>query len=210
MIISVINQKGGTGKTTIAINLTAMISKKQEKQSRVLLVDADPQETSSDWAASRDISPPFDLIQLSKPVLHRDLENMKENYTHIIIDCPPRSYEVARSAIMASDIVLIPVQPSGADIWASKEIIELVNECKSFKENQKAAFLISRKISGTAIGRDIREALAGLGLPVFESCTSQRIAFVESLTAGKTIYEYEPKGQAAKEITAIGAELLTL
>ena len=206
MIIAVINQKGGTGKTTLAINLAAQLSKK----GRVLLVDADPQGTAITWASSRETSPPFNIIQLSKPILHRELANIKDDYQFIVIDGPPRSYEVCRSAIVVADIVLIPVQPSGADVWASKEIVNLLNETKEFNETQKSAFVISRKITGTAIGRDIYDALTTLELPILKSNTSQRIAFAEAITEGKTILEYAPKGQAAKEINAIAKELLKL
>ena len=110
MILAVVNQKGGAGKTTIALNLAGAMA---EAGGRVLLIDADPQQTAQDWAAVRDSLPAFQVVGLSKPVLHRDLPTMAADYDHVVIDGAPRNYEVARSAILAADMVLIPVQPSG-------------------------------------------------------------------------------------------------
>jgi chromosome partitioning protein len=135
VIVAVINQKGGAGKTTIALNLAAVLASEGR---RVLLIDADPQQTAQDWAAVRERPPPFQVVGLSKPVLHRDLPPLAADYDHVVIDGAPRNYEVARSAIAAADLVLIPVQPSGADFWASRETVGLVKEAHSFKETQKA------------------------------------------------------------------------
>jgi len=91
VIIAVINQKGGAGKTTIALNLAAALAAEGK---RVLLVDADPQQTAQDWAAVRLSPPPFQVVGLVKPVLHRDLPQMAGDYDHVVIDGAPRNYEV--------------------------------------------------------------------------------------------------------------------
>ncbi len=204
MIVAVINQKGGAGKTTIALNLAAAMA---AAGGRVLLIDADPQQTAQDWAAVRDAPPPFEVIGLAKPVLHRDLPRIAADYDHVVIDGAPRNYEVARSAILAADLVLIPVQPSGADFWASRETVKLVQEARAFKETQKAVFVVSRKVGRSALSRDILEALAEFDVPVLTAGTGQRVAYAETLTAGSTVIESQPKGQAAEEIRALLAEI---
>lgn len=204
MIIAVVNQKGGAGKTTIALNLAAALAAEGR---RVLLVDADPQQTAQDWAAVRASQPPFQVVGLAKPVLHRDLPQMASDYDHIVIDGAPRNYEVARSAIAAADLVLIPVQPSGADFWASRETVGLVKEAHGFKETQKSVFVISRKIGRTVLGRDIADALAEFEIPILHAGTTQRVIYAEALTGGTTVIEQHPRGPAADEIRAILSEL---
>lgn len=207
MIISFVNQKGGSGKTTLALNISAAFS---QSGVRVLLVDADPQATISDWAATREPPTPFQIIQMSKPVLHRDLPGMSKDYDHIIIDGPPRSYDVARSAISVSDIILVPVQPSGADFWATKEIVTLIKEASSFQETQKSALIVSRKISKTAIGRDMHQAISAFNMPILKASTTQRVAYAESMTTGKTIFEQDGARLATQEINAIKDEIMEM
>ena len=204
MIIAVVNQKGGAGKTTIAVNLSAALAAEGK---RILLIDADPQQTAQDWAAIRQTPPPFQVIGLTKPVLHRDVPRLAADYDYVVIDGAPRSYEVARSAIAAADMVLIPVQPSGADFWASRETVNLAKEMCTFKETQKSAFVVSRKIGRTTLGRDIVDALAEFEIPILRAATMQRIIYAETLTAGTTVIEQEPHGRAADEIGAILSEL---
>jgi chromosome partitioning protein len=199
------NQKGGAGKTTLALNLAAAMA---EAGSRVLVIDADPQQTAQDWAAVRETPLPFQVLGLAKPVLHRDLPNISADYDHVVIDGAPRNYEVARSAILSADFVLIPVQPSGADFWASRETVKLVEEARTFKETQKAAFVVSRKISRSALGRDIADALAEFSLPILKAGTSQRVAYADALTEGSTVIESQPRSAAADEIRALLVEIM--
>jgi chromosome partitioning protein len=100
MIISVQNQKGGVGKTTLAIHISHALA---AQNSRVLLVDADPQGSARDWAAARDSQPPFAVVGLDRPTIHRDLSAITKNYDHVVIDGPPRVSDIARSAIIAAD-----------------------------------------------------------------------------------------------------------
>ena len=139
MIISLLNQKGGVGKTTLAIHLATGLA---QHKKRVLLVDADPQASSLDWSATRQTDGLFAVIGLPKATLHKELPMLSSDYDVIIIDGSPRVYDVARSAIMASDLVLIPVQPSPYDVWAAREIVDLLEEVKPFKENLKSGFII--------------------------------------------------------------------
>ena len=207
MIISLLNQKGGVGKTTLALHLAAALA---EGGFRVQLVDADPQGSALDWSVMRGGDSPFGVIGLPRATLHREVPRLLENHDHVIIDGPPRVYEVARSAILASDLVLIPVQPSPYDVWAAKEIIDLLRDASAFKENLKSAFVINRRIVNTAIGRDIGEALASYATRALDCQISQRVAFAESAAQGKTVLETEPKGAAAAEVRALVAEILAL
>jgi chromosome partitioning protein len=206
-VIAIVNQKGGAGKTTTAINLAAALA---ETGARVLLIDADPQHTATDWSAMREKTPPFVLIALPQPVLHRDVPKLAADYDFVVIDGPPRNYEVTRSAIAAADLVLMPVQPSGADFWASRETVKLAQEAHAFKETQKSVFVVSRRKGQTALGRDIREALATFEIPLLRVDIPDRIAYAEAITNGKTIIESQPKGPGAKDFRALLEEIQEL
>lgn len=205
MIISFQNQKGGVGKTTLSINVAAALAL---TGLRVLIVDSDPQGSVRDWASVREDTPPFHVIGMDRPTIHRDLPEMTANYDHIIIDAPPRVSELARSAILASDCVVIPVQPSPYDVWAAKEIVAIINEATVFKENIKSVFVINRKITNTAIGREVKDALQVYNLPVLDAQVCQRVLFAESAATGKTIFEVDPLSQAAMEIQTLTNEIL--
>lgn len=204
MIIGVLNQKGGVGKTTLSVNIAAALARTGK---RVLLIDADPQGSALDWAAAREGDPLFAVVGLPKPSIHKELAVVGEGYDAIVIDGPPRVTDLARSAIMASDVVLIPVQPSPYDIWAADEVVKLVQEASVFKEKLKSVFVINRKITNTAIGRDVREALEAYDLPTLEASIVQRVAFAEAAAAGKAIYEQDRDGVASQEIEAVVSEL---
>ena len=107
----------------------------------------------------------FSVIGFPRATTIRRLEKIGRGYDHIIIDGPPRVTDLARSAIMASDVVLIPVQPSPYDIWSVDEIVKLTEEARVYRDNQKVTFVINRKIANTIIGRDVREALANYTIP---------------------------------------------
>jgi len=204
MIVGVLNQKGGVGKTTISVNLAASLAR---AGSRVLLIDADPQGSALDWAAARQGDPLFSVVGFPRPSIHKEIGQIGHGYDHIVIDGPPRVTDLARSAIMASDIVLIPVQPSPYDIWAAEEVVKLIDEARVFKDSLKSVFVVNRKITNTAIGRDVREALAAYPVHVLESSVTQRVVFAEAAAQGQAVYEIETAGPAAAEIESVANEL---
>jgi len=206
VIVAFLNQKGGVGKTTLAVHVATDLA---QRGGRVLLVDADPQGSALDWATARQTEPLFPVIGLPTKDLHRQIKQHVANYDAIVIDGPPRVNELARAAIIASDVVLIPVQPSPLDVWAVKEIIELINEAHAFKE-VRSRFVINRKIVGTAIGRDVSGALADYSVPVFTATIAQRVAFAEAFAQGSTVLELAPASTAAREIEALTDELMTM
>lgn len=206
-VISVLNQKGGVGKTTIAVHLATALARKQH---RVILLDADPQGSALDWSAARKDSALFPVAGLPKSSIHKELPTLAMNYDYVVIDGPPRVYDVARSAIMASDLVIVPVQPSPYDVWAAKEIIDLLDEATVFKPALKRVFAINRKIANTAIGRDVVEALSNYPVAVLKTALCQRVPFAESATQGLTVFELDPDMLASREMSDLANEVLEL
>lgn len=109
---------------------------------------------------------------------------------------------------MASDLILIPVQPSPYDVWAAKEIVDMLQEAAVFKPTLKSAFVINRKIVNTALGRDVIEALAEYPIPVLETAICQRVALAESAAQGQTVFETAPSNVAGKEIKSLVDDIL--
>lgn len=205
MKIAILNQKGGSGKTTVSIHLAHALS---IKGYRVLLVDTDPQGSTRDWAAARSSETPFSVIGLDRPIIHKELPKLVQGYEYVLIDGAPRVSELTRSAIMAADFVLIPIQPSPLDIWAAHDVVELIEEATIYKPDLSAAFLINRKIANTTIGREASEVLQEYAVPVLQAQISQRVAFAECLNIGSTVLETAPSSPAAVEVQAVTSEIL--
>lgn len=203
MIIGILNQKGGVGKTTLSINIASALALHGH---RVLLVDADPQGSSLAWSTVRSAEPLFPVVGMAKASLHKDLPELAADYDHVIIDGAPRVNEIARSAILACDRIVIPVQPSPVDVWATDEIVRLVTEAQTFKPSIQAFFLVNRRIANTAIGRDVVAAFEEHPFPVLTSSLSQRVAFAESFAAGLSVLETSPGSAAAREIEDVVKE----
>jgi len=202
-VIAVLNQKGGSGKTTIATHLARAL---QLEGADVLLVDSDPQGSARDWAAARE-DQPLTVVGIDRPTIDRDLKNVvKKDY--VVIDGAPQAADLAVSAIKAASFILIPVQPSPYDIWAASDLVDLVKQRIEMMDGKlRAAFVVSRAIKGTRISAEITDALAGYGLPVLGTRITQRVSYPGTAAAGSTVLDSEPGSDAAKEIRSLLGEV---
>ncbi len=206
-VIAVLNQKGGSGKTTISTHLARAL---QIGGDSVLLVCSDPQGSARDWAAVRE-DQPLPVVGIDRPTIERDLKNISSGRDFVVIDGAPQIADLAVSAIKAANLVLIPVQPSPYDIWAASDLVELVKQRIEVTDGRlRAAFVISRLIKGTRLAAEVREALRGYGLPVLSSRISQRVNFPGTAARGLTVMDAEPDCEAAREIFALADEVRRL
>jgi chromosome partitioning protein len=180
----------------------------------VLVIDADASNASSlCWRnvnQSREV--PFQVLGMQQPVLHKEIPEVLKhsNYDYVIVDCPASgaSGAMTRSALMISNLVIIPVQPSGLDLWASDPMVQLIKEVRVYIPGLETRLLINRKMSNTRLGRQVRAGLDSFESPVFDTEITQRTAIAEAITGGETIYDFDPDGPAVKEYNQLTEEVI--
>jgi chromosome partitioning protein len=201
MIITVGATKGGVGKSTIATNLSVLAAKDNR---RVLLVDADIQGSSMAFRAIRE-QDDIQAIQITTPTLHKDLTQFQQDW--IIVDAGGRDSKTFRSAIMASDLLIIPCLPSSVDFWAAGDVIDILKEARVYKDIG-AYFVLNQVIQKTKLANEIVEAMTDFHdhADLLESTLCSRIAYKNAFAEGKGVVEMSDK-KAAKEVKELFNEI---
>ena len=203
--ISIISQKGGAGKTTLAIHLAGAATAAGWS---ALILDADPQATASQWNHWRGGAEPEVVDCASPTLLPRKVQQAADlGADLVIIDTPPHADIMAREACKIADLILIPCRPQAFDLAAGETTAELV------KAAGKPAFVLftGGPQRAPATYRDARElieggeGLDGMGVPVAPVMLTQRAIYHHSTAQGKTAPEAEPEGKAAEEVAALWA-----
>ena len=206
MIITIGNSKGGVGKSTIACNLAVVAS---QKNKRVLLVDADPQASSLNFRSIRKTDD-IKATAITTPTLHKDLKEF-DTFDLIIIDSGGRDSVIFRSAILACDVLIIPVLPSVYDIWATSDTLEIVQEAKIYNENLVVKFLLNMIMPNTIMSRETLAALKdNKDISLLKNQLGARANFKNSLATGQGVIEYNKKSKAAQELMACYLEIMEL
>ncbi len=205
MVISFVNQKGGVGKTTTAINLAASLVRKNRS---LVLIDADPQGSATHWHGVEN-NQAFDVIHYPTPVQKSDIEMIALNSTDVVIDAPPAIGEITESVLSVSDLVIVPVSPSSLDIWSCRETLEMIREVGRTRPDLEARLLITKKIPGTRVGRNAREAMGDFGVDMLDTELCQRVAYIDAITSGVSVMQYAPSCKAAAEIEDLCTEVLS-
>lgn len=194
MILSFISQKGGSGKTTLSVNVAALAAANGVP---VAIIDLDPQASASAWCAAR-CTDDIRHEACHPPLLARTLERLGEaGFALIVIDTPPHNSTAAANAIRASDFVAVPVRPSSFDLAAVAETADLVRHA-----NGRAGAVLNSVPSSTSVSDPAASFLAQQNLVVL-SRVGQRMAFQHAATTGRGVIETEPKSKAAEEIVEL-------
>lgn len=207
MIVALLNQKGGVGKTTLALHLAGRWAGKGR---RVTVVDADPQGSALDWSEARAAAGSaqrFGVIGLARETLHRELPALAADVDHLVIDGAPRTTGLARSALLAADLVLVPATPSPLDGWASAEMLRLITEARVFRPDLRARLVLNRCATRTVIARETVDALEDHDPPLLASRIGQRVIFADAARTGSLVDELDPGCLAAAEVAALAAEV---
>ena len=207
MIVAFLNQKGGVGKTTLALHLAGEWARRGQ---RVTVIDADPQGSALDWSQQRArerLPRLFGVVGLARDTLHREAPELARDADHIVIDGPPRVAGLMRSALLAADLVLIPVQPSPFDGWASAEMLSLLTEARIYRPQLVARFVLNRCGARTVIARETAETLADHDPPLLAATVGQRVVFADAAQTGRLASDIDRQSPAAREIAALASEI---
>jgi chromosome partitioning protein len=212
-IIAVTNQKGGSGKTTLSMQLAGALAR---RGSKVMVVDADPQGTATRWAATADDDKPFQAsvvgLSAASAKVHREVKKFVDDYDYIIIDCPPAADSpVPQSALLVADLALVPIIPSPLDMWAAVGIREVIGNVGDINEGLKSRLVINQCQPNTTLTKDALEVLPEFGIELCNTYMHQRQVYRQSAVFGQTVHDFGSKAAPAiEEMEALTDEVIAL
>jgi chromosome partitioning protein len=206
-VIALVGNKGGAGKTTLCINLASAFAERD----KTVILDADPQQSSSNWHAISDGSSAFPVISASEGIAQAAADHASSS-RYVLIDCPPSVHSQQTSdALSRADLALIPVQPSPLDLWASVQIEAEVGRARESNPGLGALLVINQLEPRTRLSQVMRDALAELSLPAAESAVRRRMIYRKSVILGKSVLDVGSQGAAAaEEIRQLVDEMVNL
>lgn len=212
MIILVGGEKGGSGKSCLAQNIAVYLCRKGHS---ILMVDCDPQRTTSDWIQARNANPELPAINCVQLYgkIRNDLLSLENHYDYVIVDCGGQDNLALRAAMSVADHTLIPLRPKRRDLKTVPHVEDILTTCKMVNPKLNAAFVITQcPTLPSQFGRimEAKEVCASYGIPVLNNITHSRNIYDDSEENGESVVELEPDGKAATEIISIVEELFAM
>ena len=205
-VVSILSQKGGTGKSTLALNLAAAFAGQGKS---VLLFDSDSQASCRVWASRSgpDGPPGIDVRELGQDAVFTEVRAAAAEHDWVVIDGPPRLTSIIADAIRVANLVVIPATPGPFDLWACPQLVAAVKASQAANGGRPAAtFVVTADKPGTLLSRHIDESLAAYGLPVMASRTTDRVAYPMTIIAGQSVFDGRDR-TAQQQISAIRDEI---
>ena len=211
MIILIGGEKGGSGKSCLAQNLAVYFTKYQS--TRVLMVDCDPQRTTSDWIQARNNNPDLpsiNCVQLYGKI-RNDLLSLESHYDVVIVDCGGQDNLALRAAMSVAEHTLIPLRPKRRDLKTVPHMEDILTTCKMVNPKLKASFVMTQCPALPSQANRIieaKEVCATYGINVLNAITYSRNIYDDSEENGASVLEMEPEGKAAQEMIAVAQEMM--
>ena len=204
-IITVAQQKGGTGKTTIVAHLAVALSRQGKS---VAILDVDPQGSLGEWFETRErrlgeASTGMSFRTASGWGARREARYLGYDHDFVVVDTPPKSDSEARPAIEAANLVAVPIQPTPVDVWATDSTLAMIA-----RESRSGLLVINRVTQRAKLASEMIAVIRGLGCVAADAQLGNRIGFAASMGTGSTVLELEPSGKAAQEVEALAEEIL--
>lgn len=205
-LIAMMGNKGGTGKTTLAVNLAAGLTRKAP----TAVLDLDPQRSAWQWSRIAERQDWSAHVREAHGDIRATLSELAARYRYVIVDCPPSAQSTqTQAALRLVDQVLIPVQPSPMDLWATLSVVEAVNAARRDHPRLRASIVLNQLETQTVLSRDIRAVIDEVGLPVLQSDVRRRAIYRNVMAEGKTVFDVGGAGrEAAAEIEQVLTEVL--
>ncbi|SFD09073.1 ParA family partition ATPase [Tropicimonas isoalkanivorans] len=204
--ITVAQQKGGSGKTTVAVNLAVHLLAAGHS---VAVLDTDPQGSLGRWFMTRHEAtggaPGLDFSTASAWGVGYECDKLKRTNDFVLVDTPPKADSDLRPALREADLVVVPVSASQLDLWATEAVLELVDRTR-----KSALTVLNRARAGTRLSGDVVAQMHDLDAPVAETILGNRVIYAEALGQGFGVTERQRSGAAAAEIAALAEEITTI